>query len=247
MTSPTPVVDSPRRERREFIRAMHEHLWRFTGTDRPTVRPQTIVTIVAVTLVCALVCGVITHLIHPRPTDKVASPPPVVTAPSSYQAMTGWDCAPAEDRGFEIGGRTAAWYTVASGGWRGDGCLGSFEVVPMITTARNTGPNQFALWWFKPSNSYDTCDLLVYVPTATDATARAVTYHVLAGAGTGGTSIGLFVIDQASSRGRWVSVGLYPSGPAGLALRLDNSDPGSDHLAVAQVKIHCGEEPGGAG
>src|SRR4029453_19047407 len=102
---------------------------RWTGTDRPTIRPQTIVTVVALTLVCALVCGVVLHLINPQRFRAVEASLPIMTS-TSYQAVTGWDCAPAADRGFEIGGRTAAWYTVASGGWRGDGCLGSFEVVP---------------------------------------------------------------------------------------------------------------------
>jgi hypothetical protein len=241
VSAPHLAVESPRHERRDFIRAFHEYLWRSPGTDRPTVRPQTIVTVAALTAVGALVTGVVMHLIHPRSSDAFAAkPPPTVTTPTSYQKVSGWDCATAADHGFEIGGRSSAWYTVAGGGWGADGCHGSFEVVPMIAKAENAGSNQFALWWFQPIGSFDQCDLQVYVPRARaqDASAKAAAYQVLAGAS--GAPIGRFVVDQTSARGSWVSGGLYTSGQTGLAVRLDNATAGTDRLAVAQVRIHCG-------
>jgi hypothetical protein len=232
-----PVLESPRHDRRDFIRAFHEHLWRRPDTDRPTVRPQTLVTVAALSALAALVTGVVLHLVRPR-SDDAAATASVAASPATFTAMSGWDCDSTADHGFEVGGRTGAWRTVASGGWLGQGCRGSFESVPMLAKDQATGSGQYALWWFHPTASFSRCDLSIYLPDSPDVTASNVRYVVLAGRG--GTPIAELNIDQARSRGTWVSAGSYPSGSDGVALELQDA-VGSGRLAFAQVTLHCGQ------
>src|SRR5262245_16256011 len=118
MTGPPPGLESPRRDRRDFVRAFHEHLWRKPGSERPTLRPQTIMTFAVLAAAGALVTGVVLHLLFPRPTK-----PPAMSNAGTYAAVSGWDCPAAGSHGFEIAGRSSDWYTVARGGWNADGCL----------------------------------------------------------------------------------------------------------------------------
>ena len=240
MTRPSPIIESPRHDRRDFIRAFHEHLWRAPGTDRPTVRPQTVVTVAVLSALASLVTGIVLHLVHRGSDNATAATAPAVTGPATYTAVSGWDCGATGDHGFEVGGRTADWRTVANGGWRDDGCLGSFESVPTLAKGQDASTPQYALWWFLPGKAFDRCDISVYIPTAgaPEVTASSARYVVLS---TGSvTAIGEVTIDQAKARGTWVSAGSYPSGPAGLALRLDNA-VGTGNLAFAQVKLQCGQ------
>jgi hypothetical protein len=242
MTTPTPPAgESPRQERRDFVRAFAEHMWVRPGTDRITVRPQTVLTVAALAALVALLVGVGWEFLSPTPT--VALPPPPSPPATAYAVVSGWDCSANNDHGFDVNGRTAAWYTVARGGWGQDGCHGSFQAIPMSGDASKDDADQFAMWWFTPGPGYSRCDLSVYVPQSErphDVGAKAAQYFVLAGRS--GSPLAQFVLDQTTAAGRWVPAGKYPSGPDGLAIRVVNRGvPGTAdaRLAVAQAKISC--------
>jgi len=241
MTTPTPAVDTPRQERRDFVRAFAEHMWVRPGTDRPTVKPQTVVTLAALAAFTALLIGVAWEFLSPTPT--VAGPVAPAPPPTAYAVVAGWDCSANNDHGFDVSGRTSAWHTVARGGWDQDGCHGSFQAIPMSGDASKDDVGQFATWWFLPGAAYSRCDLSVYVPRSErpqDVGAKAAQFFVLAGRG--GAPLAQFVIDQTATSGRWVPAGTYPSREPGLAVRVVNRGvpPGVDaRLAVAQVKIVC--------
>ncbi len=117
-------------QRREFVRSFVEQAWARPGTDRPVSRVQVALMVTMGVLVLAMLTGVVLQLLRPVPLDKPAVTEPVSAAPT-YAAVSGWDCETGPDRGFDVAGRTAAWYTVATGGYAEDGCHGTFEAIPL--------------------------------------------------------------------------------------------------------------------
>ena len=240
--STEPVLDPPQQQRREFVRAFAEHMWAHPGTDRPSIKPQTLFTITAACALIALLFGVIRQLIFPpaEPVRVVAVDPP---RPSSFSAVSGWDCPTTATHGFEISGRTSAWYTVAEGGWVHDGCHGSFVAIPMSGDEAKADLTQSATWWFAPGPEFTACDVMVYVPRPEqpwESAAPAAQYFALAGRG--GAWMAEMVVDQAGQQGRWVPVGRFPIGQNGLAITLVNRGKPAhqdDRIAVAQVRATC--------
>jgi len=234
------IVDTPKQERRDFVRALVEHLWIRPGTDRPTVRPHIVVMVAALVAMGALLVGVAWQLI--RPAKKPAAPPQPLPV-TKLDLVSGWDCSTSGTHGFDISGRTADWSTVPHGGWASDGCLGSFEAIPMRGDPVEIDQNQYAVWWFSPGPDMSRCNVFVYVPKAerpADAGATEAQYLVLAGRE--GGAIAQFVINQAANAGQWVEAGQYPLIDGNIAVRLDNrgkAEHPSVRIAVAQVKVTC--------
>ncbi|GAA5199769.1 hypothetical protein GCM10023322_76140 [Rugosimonospora acidiphila] len=243
-TARTTTAGSARAERREAARALVEHSWAEVDTPRPTARPHLVLTVVALAAAAALGGGAVLQLVHPLPLSEASAstvPPPVTAAP--YTAVSGWDCATASDHGFDVQGRTADWYTVASGGWDRDGCHGTFEAIPMSGDKSKDDPNQHAVWWFTPTAAMTRCAISVYGPAAQnpqDAAAAPAQFWVLTGR-TGARLAGS-LMDQTASRGTWVSLGTYPVSAAGIAVELvDRGTPATpaSRLAVSQVRVQC--------
>ena len=234
-----PIVDTQHQQRRDFVRAFNENLWVRAGTDRPTVRPQTLITITALCLLVALGFGVAQQLFFPpAPTG------PVVAATKelqTFEAVSGWDCGTDSTHGFEVTGRTSAWQTVARGGWAQDGCDGSFVAIPMSGNAAKDDEGQRALWWFAPGPAFTTCDVTVYVPLDSGFSgSRAVQYFALAGPA--GQIFAQFTVNQSAQPGRWVMAGRFAVGPNGLGIALVNrGGPANsrDRIGVGQVKVAC--------
>jgi hypothetical protein len=161
--------------------------------------------------------------------------------------MTGWDCAIAADHGFVSGGRSASWYTVASGGWARDGCQGTFAAFPMSGKAEFDDSGQFAQWWFTPGARITRCAVDVYVPRSghpQDAGAVAAVYHVLSGQN--GTAMAQFTVDQAGAAGQRVPGGDFPVVSGALAVQLGNRGvPASKdaRIAIAQARVTCSAGP----
>jgi hypothetical protein len=217
-----------------------EHLWIRPGTDRPTVRPHIVVMVAALVAMGALLTGVAWQLIRPAK-KPVAKPQPLPV--TTLDMVSGWDCSTSGTYGFDISGRTADWSTVTHGGWASDGCLGSFEAIPMSGDPVKNDPNLYALWWFSPGPDMSRCNVFVYVPEAerpSDAGATEAHYLVLAGRPVG--PVAQFVINQAAHAGEWVAAGQYASSGGNIAVRLDNRgkpEHPSVRIAVAQVKVTC--------
>jgi hypothetical protein len=235
--------ESPGTRRREFVRAFVEHAWARPGTERPVARVHVAMMVTMATMVGAVLVGVALQLLKPV---KLAQAVPVAVATGtrpSYTAVSGWDCATAADHGFDVDGRTAAWNTVARGGWGGDGCHGTFETIPMSGKAGSFDQNQSATWWFSPGGAMTRCDVSVYLPAPEDpldVAATAAKFFVLAGRS--GGQFASFVLNQTAERGAWKQVGTFPTNQSGIALRLVNQGlpiPATARLAVTQVKVDC--------
>jgi hypothetical protein len=244
MAVPDANAGSTRSMRREYVRALVDQGWARPDTPRPVARPHVVLMVAVFAAAGAVGVGVLLQLIHPIPRPKptvVVPPPPVSVAP--FTAVTGWDCGPTGDRGFDVSGRTADWYTVAQGGWTEDGCHGTFEAIPMTGDQAKDDPAQFAVWWFTPTAGLTQCDLQVYRPKPErrqDAAAAAAQYYVLAGRN--GPRLAGFVVDQSIDQGTWVDVGEFPVSRNGIAVQLvDRGVPtgAGARLAVGQIRVRC--------
>jgi hypothetical protein len=235
---------STRAIRREYVSALVSQSWARPDTPRPVARPHVVLMVAVFAAAGAVAAGVLLQLIHPvaRPKPTVVAPPPPVSV-APFTAVTGWDCGPTGDRGFDVSGRTGDWYTVAKGGWIGDGCHGTFEAIPMTGDPAKDDPDQFAVWWFTPTKGLTRCDIQVLHPLPDrrqDAAATAAQYYVLAGRN--GARLAGFVVDQSAAPGTWVDVGEFPVSQNGIAVQLvDRGAPSGagDRLAVGQIRVGC--------
>lgn len=233
--------------RSEFVRAFVEHVGPRPASELMKVRLPALLTISALTAVVALVVGVFWHLIADEETGGHAGPsqmsgPSQTPSKVKYAAVAGWGCKGKADRGFEAHGRTAEWSTVASGGWRDDGCQGTYETLPMSGKQNTDDRGQYAEFRYAFCRCVKQCDVDVFVPEATgeDALAGAAHYEVLGGAGS--EPYAEFVVDQSVRRGEWISGGAFPAKDGKLVIRITNrgvpEEPGA-RLAVTQVKVAC--------
>jgi translation initiation factor IF-2 len=168
-------------------------------------------------------------------TTRKAPPPP----PATFVTLGGEDCQHTSYRGYYVEGSGT---TKKPGGYRGDGCKGTFRVVPMSgSTSRD---NRYVVWWFKTGAVFQgRCGIAVYVPKGSrsaDVAGRPTHYQVIRSA-ENHTVTGRFSIDQTAARGRWVSVGSFGMSGGKIAIKMLNRGRGSGDTrhGAAQVKISC--------
>jgi hypothetical protein len=231
------------RERRwEFVRAFVEQAWARPGADRPVARPHVVLLVSVLSAALAVVAGIILQVWRPAPLHRANPIAARSKSPGQYTAVSGWDCAFADDHGFEAHGRAPDWYTMATGGYLGDGCHGTYEVFPMSSKASQSNADQYALWWFAPAGMHR-CEVQTFVPVPDPSKyqpVRAAQFDVMAGRG--GPVFAQFVVDQSSTPGQWRPAGSFPVTAAGFAMRLSNrgaSAGGTAKLAITQVKVEC--------
>jgi hypothetical protein len=169
----------------------------------------------------------------------------------TYSAVAGYGCPQDASRGYhEVGNYSdgiAGWYKVGTGGWRQNGCNGSFDAVPMSGSATQDDGGIRALWWFRPGTASRHCAVSVYVPTPShsrDVAGNPAKYYVLRDLAN--DWYGSFAVNQVQNRGRWVPAGTYPVSGGEIVIKLVNRGvdfSGSTntyaHLAAAQVRISC--------
>jgi hypothetical protein len=236
------ATEPTRRQRREFVQALVEHSWARPEAQRTPARPHIVLMVAAFSVAAAIAAGAVLQLVHPIPLPKAPLPPPNPAAP--FTAVTGWDCSyGGTSYGFEAQGRTGDWYTVATGGWTQDGCHGDFETIPMSGQSFSDDPSQFAQWWFNPPAAMTQCAVMVFRPAPNqqrDPIATAAQFEVLAGSD--GTPLAAFVLDEAEDPGSWAAVGTFPVSQDGIAVELvDSGVPATAgaRLAITQVKVRC--------
>ncbi|MGI5398322.1 adhesin [Streptomyces sp. CA-135486] len=139
------------------------------------------------------------------------------------------------------------WYTVSTGGHKGDGCDGSFTAIPMSGSATKDG-NGRATWSWYVGSGYTTCSVAVVVPKTPrdlDVAGEPTTYHVLADPDDEDSTIRSFEVNQTLLRGRGLTLAKIPVRNQQLAVQL--VDRGKDfgagregaHHAVAQMRAEC--------
>ncbi|MET7962662.1 hypothetical protein [Micromonospora zamorensis] len=230
--------------RSQFVRAFVEHAAERPASERMTVRLPTLITVTALVAVGAVVVGVFWNLLKPMsPAQKAAfkGTAPASSAPSAagFTAVAGWDCEARADRGFDAQGRTAQWRTVGTGGWKQDGCRGTFATLP-LPAGEQTGA-QTSTWSFSTGEGVTSCQVSVYVPAVPGTTlADRVKYTITTG--TSGTAYANFTIDQHKAAGTWVGAGTFPVNRNQIAVRLDAKDASGAKQArvvLAQTRVNC--------
>lgn len=191
----------------------------------------------------------------PRPKPPSASAPASAAPPGSrpgpsYEAWAGPGCAGGgryeEEGRYDDGDE--GWYTVRSGGHRGDGCDGRFTAIPM-SGARDEDSGGRATWSWYVGSGYRTCTVAVVVPAserAEDVAGQPSTYRVLSDPGDPDSAVRTFEIDQTRLRGEGVVVERVPVHDQRLTVQL--VDRGQDwgrgrqgaHHAAAQMRAECG-------
>lgn len=235
---------SGRATRREYVRALVDQSWLRPDEPRVAARPHVALMVAVFSAAGALGLGLVLQLIWPvsLPKPAATAPPPRADA-APFVAVAGWDCGGGGDRGFDVRGRTGDWYTVAEGGWTGDGCHGTFQAIPMSGQAAEDDQNLKAVWWFTPGEAMTTCDVEVYRPKPKrpqDSAATAARFFVLADRN--GARLAQFVVDQTAKPGSWARVGSFPVSPSGFAVELVNRGvpaTAGARLGLAQVKVVC--------
>lgn len=181
-----------------------------------------------------------------------ASRPPAghpARGPVVVYAVAGTGCPRTSTSGYrEIGAYRdgdRGWYS-RPGGWSGSGCAGAFTAVPMSGDASLDDRTASVVWSFRITEPRARrCAVAVYVPRPADqrdAGARAAQYRVTSGdGGPGDTELGRFTVDQPAHPGRWVRSGTYPltGGRLAVVLTTRGADPSGEHIAAAQVSVHC--------
>lgn len=235
------VNEQPGQQRWEFVRAFVEHSWARPGADRPVARPHVVLLVATLAAAVALGAGVAMQLIWPVKLDSASTRPKAASTADGFTAVAGWDCPTTATSGFDAVGRQASWYTAPDGGWAGDGCHGTYEMIPMSGQPAADNPGQFAIWWFTPIAAAR-CAIQVYVPArgAANHERGSAQFYVLAGRS--GASFAQFVVDQTEQLGSWVQVGNFPVTSSGIAVQMVNRGvPRSPTamLAVSQVRVTC--------
>ncbi|MFI5935007.1 hypothetical protein [Actinoplanes sp. NPDC051494] len=231
--------------RSEYVRAFVEHAAARPASERATVRLPTLITVTALVAVGAVVVGVFWNLIKPMSAAQKAafkgkapasaSAPPVV----GFDAVAGWDCETSADRGFAAQGRTGQWRTIGTGGWKQDGCHGTFETLPL--PSKEETATQAATWSFTTGKEIRSCQVSVYVPQAPGTTlADRAEYTITTG--TSGTPYANFTLDQRKAAGTWVKAGTFPVHQNQIAVRLDAKDVTGvrqARIVFAQMRVNC--------
>nr|WSZ96563.1 adhesin [Streptomyces sp. NBC_00857] len=142
----------------------------------------------------------------------------------------------------------AAWYTVTSGGHKGDSCDGRFSAVPM-SGIPDKDTDSTATWSWKLGKRYAKCALAIFVPDSDrdrDVAGSPSVYRVLADPKDGDTAYATFGVRQTVHRGSLVKVGSYRVKGTSFSVRM--FDRGQDwgsadlvgaHHAAAQMKVDC--------
>ena len=245
MGAPLPTSpETARQARREYIHALVEQSWARPEATRTVARPHIVLMVAALTAAVALGSGVVAQLIHPVSLPRAAAAgPPSPRALAPFVAVAGWDCPQSGDRGFDIAGRSAAWRTVAHGGWAENGCHGTFEAIPISADRSSDGTEQGAVWWFAPPAGLTRCEVAVFRPRPdhpADSAATTAQFYVLSGRS--GARMAAFTLNLSTDPGSWVPAGTFPVAQNGIAVQLvDRGAPAkaTARLAISQVKVRC--------
>ncbi|MFF0450243.1 adhesin [Streptomyces sp. NPDC004609] len=175
--------------------------------------------------------------------------PPSGTAHPEYSAWAGPGCTGGGQ--YKEHGRYAdgfeGWYTVRTGGHRGDGCDGRFSAIPMSGSESKDNGNT-ATWSWYVGSGYTTCSLAVVVPKAPrpqDVAGEPSVYRVLADPADDDSLIKTFEVNQTQLRGRGAVIQKIPVRGQRLTVRLVDRgrDWGGDregaHHAAAQMRADC--------
>ncbi|MFJ8075370.1 adhesin [Streptomyces sp. NPDC096176] len=183
----------------------------------------------------------------PKPKDPKAPNEP---SGPSYSAWAGPGCTGGgryrEEGRFRDG--DDGWYTVSSGGHRGDGCDGSFTAIPM-SGSRTEDRGGSATWFWYVGSGYRTCSIAVVVPDSgrdRDAAGQPTTYNVLKDPEDPGSTVKTFEIDQTKLRGRGLVIEKVPVHDQQLTVQLVDrgqdwgaDDRGGAHHGAAQMRAEC--------
>ncbi|WP_033343036.1 hypothetical protein [Catenuloplanes japonicus] len=237
---------SPHAERLEFVRAFIDHARAQPSPDRLVARPHTAIFVASGCAIAAVLVGLVYSLFTDgRPGAQTTASASASPGPSTFTAVTGWDCRGEEQHVFEARGRTPQWQVNAGGGWAQDGCRGDYAIVPLSGDNGYDDPATVLIWAFTPGTGVDKCDVAVYAPAVdTKAVTPAVKAHFTITAGRDGDNLGTFDLNQGIRSGEWLEAGSFPLSNGKFTVRLGNrgkSENSRERLIVSQIRVTCGK------
>jgi translation initiation factor IF-2 len=167
-------------------------------------------------------------------------------------AIAGFGCPSGRQAQFSLHGQYTqgilGYVKVKSGGWKSQGCDGTFEALPMSGSATKPYPGNYALWTFRPAG-VRSCGVSVFVPddhSITHVGGNPARYLVYDAAAQSGNPAGRFAVDQAANLGRWVRAGQFPVRRGVLTIELtsigvdwNGKTRNNRHLAADAVRLSC--------
>ncbi|MDH6109454.1 hypothetical protein P3T36_000225 [Kitasatospora sp. MAP12-15] len=181
--------------------------------------------------------------------------PQALAAKPGYTAVAGPGCNGGtfytKDADYTLG--IGGWLTSSDGGYKGEGCNGSYDSEPMSGDANKYDASQGVLWRWDFSKSFTsaTCAFSIYVPDNSDITyvGGDPTQYFFWGAnyayGMNFTPQGTFNMSQVDNRGRWVNQGAFNVSTGIVTLKMVNtgidytSSTKHAHHAAAPVRLSC--------
>jgi hypothetical protein len=136
--------------------------------------------------------------------------------PLAWLEMAGVGCPHDQDDGVVlVDAPTGPGWTVAGGGWTGNGCDGS--AVWTMNPNGNQPVSSALTWKFSPTTGVSHCTLAVFVPTRN---ALGTGNYAIFTGDPGPQSITTIPVDQAANAGQWITLGRYPVSGTSLEIQL---------------------------
>lgn len=162
---------------------------------------------------------------------------------TQWQEVTGIGCPQVDDASVSFSSApTGPGWTMASGGWTGNGCDGS-AVWTMDPNGNQPVPSALT-WTFQPVAGLSQCTLAVFVPTQNSL--GVGNYAIFTGSPAAPQNIATVPVSQSAAAGQWITLGSYAVSGASVEIQVApaTSAPGEPGPGAHGRNHIAGQGPG---
>jgi hypothetical protein len=162
---------------------------------------------------------------------------------TQWQEVTGIGCPQDDNAGVSLSSApTGPGWTMASGGWTGNGCDGS-AVWTMNPNGNQPVPSALT-WTFQPVAGLSRCTLAVFVPTQNSL--GVGNYAIFTGSPAAPQNIATVSVSQSAAGGQWITLGSYPVSGTSVEIQVApaTSAPGEPGPGAHGRNHIVGQSPG---